>query len=124
MTQHIDFHEVATQHREIDARLQNWGRWCNGRAAKGICPMFHMVRSSARARGELQDIADTIDSKDAVVIAKQVGHLPVPHRAAVQWAYVRPVNPKKACLSIGTNMAGLKQLLVDGRQMLMNRLAR
>jgi hypothetical protein len=120
----IDFHAVEEHQREIDARLINWGRWCNGSTALGVCPMFRMVPPPPRVRGDLSLTSDSVDGADAALIAKAVVALPSSHRAAVNWAYVKPVNPRKACVAMGTNMAGLAQLLRDGRQMLINRLGR
>ena len=48
---------------------------------------------------------------------------PVKHRAAINWCYVAPVNPRRACQDIGVSMQGLSDLLTDGRQMLVNRRA-
>lgn len=118
----IDFHAVEAKHHEIHARLQNWARWCNGRAAPSISPMFSMVRSAARARGAEHTWAlSAVDGLDAQRIAKAIGHLPQPHRLALSWCYLKPINPRRAAQDQGTTLEGLALLLRDGRQMLINR---
>jgi hypothetical protein len=120
-TRMVDFHAVEAHQREIDARLQNWGRWCNGTSSPNTSPMFRLTPSPPRVRGDLNIGGVTVDRADAAMIAKGVAALPAPHRAAVNWAYVKPVSPRRACQAIGTTMEGLALLLRDGRQMLINR---
>jgi DNA-directed RNA polymerase specialized sigma24 family protein len=62
-----------------------------------------------------------VDGMDAQRIAKAVGHLPEPHRKALHWSYIRPVNPRRAASDLGTTLDGLALLVRDGRQMLVNR---
>lgn len=119
MKQQIDFHQVEPHQREIDQRLLNWGKWCNGGDAPAVSPMFRMCPPPPRVRADVKPT--TVDSGDACKIAKAVSALPAPHRAAVNWAYVKPTTPLKACRALGTTMAGLALLLRDGRQMLINR---
>lgn len=121
-TKSIDFHVVEEHQRVIDARLRNWGRWCNGSTAPMTSPMFRMTPPPPRVRGDLAyQAADSVDRMDAQKVAKAVAALPSSHRAAVNWCYVKPVSPKRACQAIGTSMDGLAQYLRDGRQMLINR---
>lgn len=118
---HVDFNAVEQHQREIDARLRNWGRWCNGTGRASVCPMFRLTPPSPRQRGDGATYADTVDGADAARLAPQVSALPEKHRAAINWAYVRPVSPRQACESIGASMEGLYRLLRDGRQMLINK---
>lgn len=118
--QHIDFHAVEPHQREIDARLANWAKWCRGSGSSECSPMFRLVPPPARVRSDIA-YSDTIDRMDAQKVAKGVTALPVPHCAAINWHYVTPTNPKKACRSIGCSMEGLYQLVRDARQMLINR---
>jgi len=120
----VDFHAVEEHQRAIHARLENWGRWCNGSTGSSTNPMFRMSVGSARSRGDYgAATANPVDGADAVSIARVVATLPDPHRHALQWCYVKPVNPKSAAQAIGTNAAGLYQYLRDGRQMLINKKA-
>lgn len=120
-TKQIDFHAVEQHQREIDARLRNWGIWCNGSTAPMTSPMFRMTPPPPRVRGEIAYMANSVDRMDAAKLAKAVAALPGPHRAALNWCYVKPVSPKRACQAIGTTMDGLAMFVRDGRQMLINR---
>lgn len=118
----VDFHAVETHQRDIDRRLQNWGRWCNGTTAPMTSPMFRMTPPPPRVRGDLAYQSSTpVDAMDAAKVAKAVAALPQAHRSAINWSYVKPVSPKRACQAIGTTMEGLAYLVRDGRQMLINK---
>lgn len=118
---HIDFHVVDEKHHAIHARLLNWAAWCSGGlGAPASAPGFELYVSPARAKAQSAG-TPAVDRMDAARIAKGVYALPAPHRAALNWCYLKPVNPGRACREVGTNMAGLAQLVRDGRQMLVNR---
>jgi DNA-directed RNA polymerase specialized sigma24 family protein len=119
----IDFHAVEAHQAGIHSRLENWARWCNGREAPHTSPMFRLSLSTARARsgGGMFSAGSPVDKMDAVAIAKAVAALPTGHRSALNWCYIKPVSPKRACQAIGTSMEGLALLVRDGRQMLINR---
>lgn len=117
----LDFHIVEKHQRDIDARLRNWGLWCNGSEASITSPMFRMTPPPPRVRGEMAYAANTVDRLDAAKVGKAVAALPKYHRGALNWAYVKPVSPARACEALDTNMEGLARLLRDGRQMLINR---
>lgn len=118
----IDFHAVEEKHAQIHRRLENWGRWCNGSGGSDTSPMFRLFISPARARGgDIVTFSVPVDRSDAIRISKAVIALPDKHRAAINWCYVRPVSPRRAAASIGTNLEGLMQYLRDGRTMLVNR---
>lgn len=119
----IDFHAVEPHQREIDRRLQNWGRWCNGTTAPMTSPMFRMTPPPPRVRGDMAYAlaGDAVDRMDAQKVAKAVAALPASHRSALNWSYVKPVSPRRACEAIGTTAEGLMQYVRDGRQMLINR---
>lgn len=121
-TEEIDFHAVEAKHGQIHERLMNWARWCNGSGGANVSAMFRMCRGSARARGDYGAVsAIPVNSEDAARIAKAVIALPAPHRAAINWSYVKPVSPRTAAQSLGTSLAGLALYVRDGRQMLVNR---
>lgn len=120
----IDFHAVEDKHAEIHRRLLNWGRWCNGSGAPSTSPMFRLFISPARARaGEIVQGGVPVDTGDASRMAKAVTALPAPHRAALNWSYVKPISPRRAASAIGTTLEGLALLVRDGRQMLVNKRA-
>lgn len=120
--QEPDFHYVEEKHTGIHERLCNWAKWCRGSWTPSISPMFLMCRSPARARGaEHTWTTVSADGLDAQRIAKAVGHLPEPHRRALHWSYIKPVNPKRAAAEQGTTLEGLALLVRDARTMLVNR---
>lgn len=118
-----DFHAVEQKHNEIHARLQNWARWCNGSEGGGSCsPMFRLYQAPARARSAEHTWSSvSVDGMDAQRIAKAVALLPEPHRRALHWSYIKPINPRRAAAEQGTSLDGLQLLVRDGRQMLVNR---
>lgn len=119
---YVDFHEVPSHQREIDARLANWGRWAMNRGFGVECsPMFALYRSADHWRQYGATTADAVDRIDAQRMQKAVTALPGPHRLALSWCYIRKNNPAGAARTIGTSMQGLKKLIDDGRQMLINR---
>jgi DNA-directed RNA polymerase specialized sigma24 family protein len=120
----IDFHAVEEKHHDIHARLQNWAIWCNGSSGTATSPMFRLYRAPARARGAEHTWSSVpVDGMDAQRIAKAIGHLPEPHRRALHWSYIKPINPRRAAADQGTTLEGLALLVRDGRQMLVNRRA-
>jgi hypothetical protein len=120
----IDFHAVEEKHGLIHSRLENWARWCNGVGHAAASPMFRLYRSSdARNADRIAFGGAPVDKMDAAKIAKAVTALPEQHRAAINWSYVKPVNPRRAASSIGTSIEGLHNLVRNGRQMLINRRA-
>lgn len=121
----IDFHRVEEKHAEIHKRLQNWAQWCNGSSGPAdVSPMFRLYRSPARARGaEASWSGIAVDGPDASRIARYVAQLPEPHRKALNWSYLKPINPRRAACDLGTTLDGLALLVRDGRQMLVNRRA-
>jgi hypothetical protein len=118
----IDFHAVEEKHRGIHERLLNWARWCNGTPGASSSPMFRLYVAPARARGaEHTWTSIGVDTHDASRIAKAVVALPEQHRKALNWSYLKPINPRRAASSLGTSLEGLALLVRDGRQMLVNR---
>jgi hypothetical protein len=121
---YIDFHLVEDKQLGIHARLLNWAQWADGKPGATTSPMFRLYIAPARGRsGDGVTFGVPVDRKDAVLIAKAVAALPESHRAAVNWAYIKPVAPIRAARTIGTSLQGLAMLLRDGRQMLINRSA-
>ena len=77
--------------------------------------------SAAKRRKTKQASAHLRAPKQAFMY--ELDALPEDHRSAVNWNYVKPVAPTRACQAIGVTMAALAQLVVDSRQMLINRRA-
>jgi len=115
----VDFHAVAEHQAGIHLRLENWGRWCHGSGHAQMSPMFRMYRSTDVHQPA--NVGVFVDTLDASRIAKAVIALPEGHRHALSWCYVNKGAPVRACRIIGCGMAHLARLIVDGRQMLINR---
>ena len=118
----IDFHQVPQHQREMDNRLANWARWCMGSYRPETNALARLLAPTAASRGHyILTGAPPVDTKDAGKIAKGVAELPEKHRLAVSWHYIRPVNPSRARKQLGVTLDGLQRLVIDGRQMLINR---
>ena len=103
----------------MDARLCNWARSLFSSAGSSESPMFRLYRSSDVHA--IPHVSMPYDSADAIRIAKGVRALPDSHVHALNWHYIKPGSPRKACQVIGCTMAGLAQYVVDARSMLINR---
>lgn len=114
----VDFCVIEQKHEDIHKRLDNWGRWCQpGRGGSSALPMFRLYRPDNFERGPM---GTPVDGTDAQRIAKALVQIPVKHRVALNWFYVKPVNPAKVCKVIAVSMEALAQHVRDGRQMLIN----
>ena len=117
--EYVDFSTVEDRHRSIDARLENWARWSRNPVAAGGCPMFRLYRSSEVHRVE-SSASQPVDGIDAARMQKGMQGLPVNHRLALSWAYIKRNNPGQAARSLGLSLQGLLDIVRDGRQMLVN----
>lgn len=115
----VDFFIVEDSHLSVHLRLENWSRWCRGRSVTAVHPMWRMYRADNWSR----EIPATgaADPLDAAEIQKAVGHLPVKHRHAINWQYVGNASPRRAAQSLGVSLAGLRDLVMSARQMLVDR---
>ena len=119
MKRDIDFHGVEERHLAIHARLLNWARWCNGRPGSNVSPMFRSYRSTDVWAAP--SVSEPVDKLDAAKVAKAVIALPVKHRGATQWHYVKPVSPVKAARELAVTLADLALLVGEARTILINR---
>jgi hypothetical protein len=115
----VDFFVVEPEQIGIHERLCNWAMWCKPPARREVLPMFRFFRSSAKARAEHGTTPrPSVDTRDALRMHDAVKCLPERHRASLNWYYLKPVNPNRACRELGTHMEGLSQLVRDARTML------
>ena len=122
MKQYADLTYVPPEQRPLDLRLHNWARWATVHGARFIQPMFKLYRpEEMRDEDRHQGKSAPIDASDALKIEKAVVALPDKHKLAVIWAYRSRANTKQACQIIGVTRLGLAGLIVDGRQMMVNR---
>lgn len=128
----VDFSKVAPEHIEIDERLLNWGRWSHGASGEGArtdtSPMFRLHRSDTwekwNKRREYGADSISIDKHDALNIHFAIVHPTFDPRCreALQWAYQRPhEGPTRTADKLGVSLLLLHQLVVDGRQALVER---
>lgn len=121
----IDFHQVAPEHLDMHARLENWARWSRNRGKGATAPGFALYRASnlesARRQYNAPVASAPTDRLDAARIAAAVSALPVPHAGALSWCYVLRDSPAAARRRLATTYDGLMLLVRDGRQMLINR---
>lgn len=115
----IDLHIVPDHQLAMHERLQNWARWCRGKPASAVAPMFRGYRSSDVWAAP--EVGTPVDKLDASKIASAVAALPETHRAATGWHYVHPVSPGRAARELGLTIAALGQAVIDARQCLINR---
>jgi DNA-directed RNA polymerase specialized sigma24 family protein len=121
MRVYIDFNLIPPEHAAIDRRLRNWARWLRPSEAPAVSPGFELYRSSARARGAEHSWAtDVADGGDAARVNSLVMTLPNDRRAALMWAYCKPVNPSRQAKDMGVSLEVLAWLLRDARQRVMD----
>jgi len=121
MKQGFDY--VPERQYAIDTRLSHWARWVRDNPqAWRTSPMFRQYRSHAWQweRPEPQIQINTLDAHET---ERAVRTLPDKHRLAIRWAYVYSYIPPNAIRrELDVTRDGLLQLIVDGRDMLKNRL--
>lgn len=115
----VDFHLIPDHQLAMHDRLTNWARAQRSRSSSDCAPMFRQYRSSDQWGGSTS--SPTVDQIDAANINKGWQQLESDQRAALAWQYVTPSSPTKACKAIGCTMDCLARLVVDARQMLINR---
>ena len=115
----IDFNGCSIAHEPIDLRLKNWARWVKPRASSWVHPMWKGFQSSDTISGHAVSVP--LNPLDAQAVEKGVSALPDAHKFAIRWCYVYSGNPRKAAQEVGETLEGLSGLIVNGRQMLINR---
>jgi hypothetical protein len=116
---------VPAHQRYMHSRLVDWGTWCRSRAGQNVSAGFELHQSSntwdTREYGAATRVP--LDKIASGNLAKDVAALPEKERQALQWYYVHSRNPApidKARM-LAVSLAGLRELLDRGRQMLINR---
>lgn len=116
---HIDFNSVSYAHEPIHERLVNWARWVRPRPSSWVHPMWRGFKASEIWTGPTA--AAPLDPLDAQKLEKGVSALPESHRFSIRWCYVYGGQPRKAAAHVGESLEGLQVLIVNSRQMLINR---
>lgn len=119
---HVDFVGVKPNHMDMHDRLLNWASWCRSRTAQGVAPGFGMHKSDEWDKREYgAETLIRVNKLDAAAVAKGVARLPEKHRQAVQWYYTkRAMHPPLQAQKLALSVQGLRDILDDGRQMLVN----
>ncbi len=121
----IDFHAVPDHQQAMHERLMNWGRWCNGTPGRSVAPMFKQYRP--RHFNPLDHVPSPVDQVGAAKIQAAVVLLCLQSDAgtvmakALQWNYVKPVNPGRMARNLGISAFELAEAVIEGRQALMDR---
>lgn len=118
----VDFSAVPPSQWKIHDRLENWARWNDSRAGVETTPMFRLHKSDAwHTREYGAETTIPVDKIDAQYMEKGVAKLPAKNRSAIQWFYLRPRNAVEKARELGVDLQGLADLVLAGRQMLVNR---
>lgn len=121
----VDFASVPEHQWPMHDRLENWARAQRGgdKQSGSAAPIFKLHKSDEwHSREYGAETALSVDRSDAVLVAKGVIALPEKHRAALQWYYIRHgSNPMGKRAELGVTLRDLAQLVIDARQMLINR---
>lgn len=126
-SRYVDFAAVPPSQWAMHDRLENWARWCRGASGESArisppSPMFSGFRSSDARRVYGDETTVPIDKMDAQRVAKGVAALPEKHRRSLHWLYVHGAKqPTEAARQLGLSREGLRDVVRDARQMLVNR---
>lgn len=120
--QYTDFSFVPETQAAMHARLENWGRSCNGGRSSATSPMFRQfVPARHWDTGYCQEVRAPCDRQDAIRIGREVYALPEPHRLALQWYYVQKTSVMQGRRAVGCTAEMLAVYVIDARTMLINR---
>jgi hypothetical protein len=124
---HVDFASVPVSQWKMHDRLENWARWCRGsqkQTGTAGSPMFSLYRSSEKERRRYgEEMSVPVDKDDALKI-----HFAIVSptfdpkcRRALQWSYLHPRNPSGQAREMGVSLQGLRDLVLAGRVLLIDR---
>lgn len=117
----VDFSYVPEHQQAMHARLENWGRSCNGGPGDNTAPMFQQFQSNNARGGYARDVVVPVDRGDAVKVGRGVYFLPDAHRCALQWYYVQRTSVMRGRKALACTAEALARYVIDGRTMLINR---
>jgi hypothetical protein len=130
--QQPDFHYVPSEHKAIDARLENWSAYVRVKFPSWVSPIWKLGKSNGR-QWHTPEYRAACDMLDGMRLEKAVYALPDLHREALRWAYVFQYGEGRFRKKHGlikklgdrktTDMRAdsLYQVLQDARNMLINR---
>ena len=114
---------------DMDAIVQNWGRWARTRIPEGHCASIEH-RFKNRLRPDMTPtgwgdwipvvpapILPPVDALQALEVERTMRHLPDDHRTALKLAYVYRMPRKMICLRLGIAFADFDRYTGDARAM-------
>lgn len=117
-----DFAFVPEDQLAMHARLENWGRSCNGGRSSSTSPMFRQfVPARHWDGGYCVATRAPCDRQDAVKVGRAVFGLPEPHRLALHWYYVQKTSVSQGRRAVCCTAESLAMYVIDARTMLINR---
>ena len=120
VTETVDYNHIKPEHEAIHARLVNWARWLRPRLSGWHThPMWRNSRTS-RQWEVSPDISAPVNALDALAIERTVAQMPVKHRDALRWYYVRQGSPVEMARQLGLSKQGLADIVLSARAMLIN----
>lgn len=122
--EYVDFNVIPPQQVAMHIRLENWARFCRGgdkQAGKAGSPMFDLYRSSDARRAYGTETSIPVNKEDGAKLHGAVASLPDKPRRALQWCYLRPKAPGLESVRLGVTMEGLRDLILEGRELLTER---
>ena len=119
----IDFSRIPTRQDAINLRLEAWARWVRVSPKPwGTQPMWRNAKTPRQWDID-PHIYETLNTLEAHETERAVSFLPSKHRDAIRWAYVRPwIHQGKIQRELAVTGDALAKLIVDARDMLVNRL--
>lgn len=114
-------HSVPAHLRDVDAELVAWAIWCRGRPAANTSPMFRLFRRSY-ARGEYgaPTVVPPTNAPRALLIERQMRHLPHATRDVLRGWYVYGMTPNKLARRLAVRAELLAHELNRARLMVRN----
>ncbi len=121
---HYDYSKVAPEHKDIHARLENWGAWSRActSALGSVHPMFRQYRSAQH--WERGHVSDKGDPTDALVVERGLSGMRIDLKRVLAWAYIRCDSPRKFAETLDTDAGGLWHLLQAARSEAASRLCK
>lgn len=118
----VDVGHIPHHQGEMHDELLNWAMWAKPGTSASICPMFRAMGYMSNSRQWHQpDFRPTCDILAAQAMEKLICKLPKVNRDALVWFYIHRFGALKARKLFAVTEEGLNSLVVNARQMLMNR---
>jgi hypothetical protein len=121
LKEYVDFNTIPAHQVVMHERLENWARFCRGgdkQSGQAANPMFNLYRSSDARRAYGAETNVPVRREDGAKLHGAIANLPEKPRKALHWCYLRPKAPGLESVRLEVTMQGLKDLIVEGRDLL------